>query len=89
MCSDEANPIYFGAELNNSFTADLQTNVMARLWLFCLTTRLLPMLLLAKRYLGPTAECASLELLSTDYAVRCMLVSPITFTAMTITLGTN
>ena len=32
MCSDEANPIYFGAELNNSFTADLQTNVMARLW---------------------------------------------------------
>ena len=56
MCSDEESPLYLGAEKSNSFTAELQANVMARLWLlqsgvdehiqvvFCLTTSLLRML---------------------------------------------
>lgn len=33
MCSDVESPLYFGAEKHNSFTAELQANVMARLWL--------------------------------------------------------
>ena len=33
MCVDKENPLYFGAETCNSFTAELQANVMARLWL--------------------------------------------------------
>jgi hypothetical protein len=33
MCSDEDSHLYFGAERHNSFTAELQANVMARLWL--------------------------------------------------------
>ena len=33
MCSDEDSPLYFGADMCNSFTAELQANVMARLWL--------------------------------------------------------
>ena len=33
MCTDVESPVYFGAEQHNSFTAELQANVMARLWL--------------------------------------------------------
>ena len=33
MCIDKESPLYFGAESSNSFTAELQANVMARLWL--------------------------------------------------------
>ena len=33
MCIDKESPLYFGAEKCNSFTAELQANVMARLWL--------------------------------------------------------
>ena len=31
MCIDKESPLYFGAETCNSFTAELQANVMARL----------------------------------------------------------
>ena len=33
MCTDKDSQLYFGAESCNSFTAELQPNVMARLWL--------------------------------------------------------
>ena len=33
MCTDKESEWYFGAETCNSFTAELQSNVMARLWL--------------------------------------------------------
>ena len=67
MCSDEESHLYFGAERHNSFTAELQANVMARLWLlqsgvaeniktvFYMTTSLLLMLLLASQYLARIA----------------------------------
>ena len=56
MCIDEESPLYFVAEESKSFIAELQANVMARLWLlqsgsvehtrvvFYLTTEQLPML---------------------------------------------
>lgn len=65
MCSDDDSPFFSGADKCKSFTTELQANVMARLRLlqsgadehikivFCMTIRLLPMLLLAKRHLGP------------------------------------
>ena len=34
MCSDVDSHLFFGADFNNSFIAELQANVMARLWLF-------------------------------------------------------
>ena len=67
MCCDVDSPLYFGAEKSNSFTAELQANVMARLWLlqsgvdqhikivFCSTIKLLRMLLLAGLCLGQIA----------------------------------
>ena len=33
MCIDNESTLYFGAESNNPFTAELQANVMASLWL--------------------------------------------------------
>ena len=33
MCIDKESPLYVGADKCNSFTAELQANVMARLWL--------------------------------------------------------
>ena len=67
MCSDVDSPLYSGAEKRNSFTAELQGNVMARLWLlqsgveehikivFCMTINLLLMPSLANLCLGRIA----------------------------------
>ena len=33
MCCDCESALYFGVETYNSFTAEMQANVMARLWL--------------------------------------------------------
>jgi hypothetical protein len=33
MCCDSESPLYFGVETYNSFSAELQANVMARMWL--------------------------------------------------------
>ena len=70
MCRDEESPLYLGAEKDNSLTAELQANVMARLWLlqsglaehtrvfFCMIARLLRMLSLASQYRGLVVACA-------------------------------